>query len=171
MKHLITFLTVLLLAGTVNAETEYYTWVDENGVTNYAERSPQGINATYIGPNRRQAQADGNPADGRPGRRPGAVAEPEPAQAETNAAADSSAEAEEEINPDELIAAEREEIAAQIQQAKSQNCEMGKKNLAQLTAYSRIRVQENGQERFLSEQERQAKIQEARDIVRNNCQS
>ena len=27
------------------AEEDYYVWVDENGVTNYAQRNPQGYNA------------------------------------------------------------------------------------------------------------------------------
>ncbi|HAK52927.1 MAG TPA: hypothetical protein DCM54_13640 [Gammaproteobacteria bacterium] len=27
---------------------EYYTWVDENGVTNYSQRSPEGYSAEHI---------------------------------------------------------------------------------------------------------------------------
>ena len=38
----ILFVICGFLASPVIGEAEYYTWVDENGVTNYAERNPRG---------------------------------------------------------------------------------------------------------------------------------
>ena len=42
------FVCIWLYSTTVLAEEEYYTWIDENGVTNYAERNPNDYNARYV---------------------------------------------------------------------------------------------------------------------------
>lgn len=178
MKHFITFITATVAIVALGftgasgwnsqahaAEAEYYVWVDENGVTNYSQRSPQGIEATYIGPQQRNNS-------GRPGRRPGQIDDSAPDRVQSNPTreADPDASPGAEIDPDELIAEERAAIAAKISETKRENCEIGKQNLAQLTAFSRIRVNDGGQERVLSEDERQARIQEARNVIRENCQ-
>lgn len=168
MRYLIPILAVLGLSlPALAAEQSYYVWVDENGITNYSERNPQGVDARYVGPgeppeeSRRPGSGSGRPGSIQP------EAEPEPAASANQNAAGSS---ESEVDPDELVEEQRRELEQEIAQTKRQNCEMGRNNLARLTAYSRIRVEEeDGQERVLSEEERQSKIAEARQIVRDNC--
>ena len=49
MKHtmIIAGITIALMAGTVSAK-DYYKWVDDKGVTRYAEQAPVGVQAEKI---------------------------------------------------------------------------------------------------------------------------
>lgn len=162
----ITFsLSVALLAGSIGyapqayaADEEYYTWVDENGVTNYAERNPEGVRATFVGRNqafgRRAAESqDSQDNQGRP-QGPDALPSSQPS----------------EIDPDALVDENAAVLAAEVAATKSRNCEIGKSNLAQLKAFARIRVaDESGNERIMTDEEKEAKANEARQIIRDNC--
>ncbi|MCB1644135.1 MAG: hypothetical protein KDI36_01715 [Pseudomonadales bacterium] len=136
-------------------------WVDENGVTNYAERNPKGYDADHVTPSHRfgeriltPRQAEAAAANSR---RPGGQT-PSPA-----APAD-------EVDPDALIADEAARIARDIAETKRSNCEVGKKNLTNLKMYTRIRVtDENGQERLLTPAEKDQKMEEARQVIKENC--
>jgi len=44
----------------VTAEKEYYTWIDDNGINNYAERNPQGVSATFVSRNQSFSQKASN---------------------------------------------------------------------------------------------------------------
>ena len=95
---------MLLTAGlSATAAEEYYTWVDENGVVNYAERNPQGYDARHVTPN-----------EARFGRkiRPQFAPQPEASQTPETAGAASgesgeSGEGDGAVDPDQLIAAQR----------------------------------------------------------------
>ena len=142
------------LASAAIGKAEYYTWVDENGVTNYAEHNPPGYDAELIGTARPFGYR-------RPGGRP-------QAQRQDNASTDSATS--DESGSDISIAAEREAIFQQIAEVKRSNCEMGKRNLAQLEAFRRIRVRdENGEEKLLSDEEKAQRIDETRRIIKENC--
>ncbi len=158
-------ITSLLLAFTSSqllaSEAEYYTWVDENGVTNYAEKEPTGYNARFI---TREAAQFGY------GVRPRAN---DPEQAAPELPADSP-----EPTPDEngqadidaQVAAERARVDAEIAAAKRSNCQIGKRNLVQLEAYARIRVKDgDGEERVLTDTEKAERISKARQTIRENC--
>jgi hypothetical protein len=162
MMNLNRFLTAVTLFGSVaftalvNAQPEeYYTWVDENGVTNYAERNPEGINATFVG----RSRAFG---------RPGAPAEPGPFDrpaAETTSSSEAN-----EIDPDALVDENAAQLAAELAETKRRNCEIGKNNLAQLKAFARVRVSdEKGENRILTDEEKAAKTEQARQVIRDNC--
>lgn len=142
------------LASAAMGEAEYYTWVDENGVTNYAQRNPQGYDAQFISSSRPFGFQRGS---GRP-------------QAQQPDSADTESTTSGESGSDISIEAERQAIAQQIVEVKRTNCEMGKRNLAQLEAFRRIRVRdENGEERLLSDEEKAQRINETRQIIRENC--
>ena len=150
----ILFVICGFLASPVIGEAEYYTWVDENGVTNYAERNPQGYDAQFISSSRPFGYQRGS---GRPR-----------AQQQDSASTESTTS--DESGSDISIAAERQAMAQQIAEVKRSNCEMGKRNLAQLEAFRRIRVKdENGEERLLSDEEKAQRINETRQIIRENC--
>lgn len=151
------------------AASDYYVWVDENGVTNYSERNPKGYNAQHV----TESTALGFPQDSANSRRPG---RPPPAQApqaqssDTPAATAPASAPGQEVDPDELAAQQRAAFEQEIAETKRKNCELGKRNLAQLQAYARIRVEgEDGTERLLGDEEKQARIDEARQIIRENC--
>jgi len=139
------------LTTSLNAEEDYYTWVDENGVTNYSERNPLEYQARYITKTRRFGQRIAliptettkapNPPQGRPAG-----------------------------SPNDVIAAERSIVSAEIASAKKSNCDIGKRNLARLEMFSRIRVtDEKGQNRILSSEEKSVKEADTRKIIRENC--
>lgn len=169
MRKFISFLAFCLIASAASAAKDYYVWVDEDGVTNYSERNPQGVEAQHITSGQRFGERVEDPVRRRPGRR-STPEESEPEQAVAPSPGGGSAAGGGEVDPDALIEEERQAIAAKIAETKRENCEIGKRNLAQLQAYARIRVKgEDGQERILTPEERQAKIDEARQIVRDNC--
>ena len=139
-----------LLMALVSSASEYYTWVDENGVTNYAERNPQGYNARLITKQRRfgeryQSESPDSPT--------------------TVASASSTA-----IDPDALVADQRAALEAEVAQTRASNCKIGRDNLVRLQAFARIRVKgDDGGERVLSPEEKQEKIDDARKIIQDNC--
>jgi len=128
---------------------EYFTWVDENGVTNYSQRNPQGYEAQKVSKNHRFGEQ--------------VFLEQRSPQRPQNQAV-------EEIDPDELVAAQVAAEAARIAATKRSNCEIGKKNLTNLQAFSRIRVTaDDGTVRVLTPAEKAAKTETARQVIRENC--
>lgn len=171
MTHLklITVLCLVLGAGTAMAAGDYYVWVDENGVTNYSERNPKGYNAQHV----TDSTAPGFPEDSVDNRRPGRPPAPQAPEAQASEAPAATAPTSapgQDVDPDELAAQQRAAFEQEIAETRSKNCELGKRNLAQLQAYARIRVEgEDGNERMLTDEEKQARIDEARQIIRENC--
>lgn len=148
-------LSMLLLLGPsiVLAESEYYTWIDEDGITNYSERNPQGYDAEHVSPNSRPFGY----------RRP---AEREVVPPPSDPAAAISAQR----DPSDIASEERAVVQQEISRVKTENCRIGKQNLARLESYARIRVKDSaGQERVLTDNEKALRIQEARNLVRDNC--
>ena len=145
-------LLILLYATTSNAEDEYYTWVDEDGVVNYSEHNPQGFDARFI----TRSQRFGYQSD-----------EPLEQEAPEQTAAPA---ADEERDIDVEIATQKARIDKEIAAAKKSNCNIGKLNLAQLQNYNRIKVQDDdGQVRVLSEEEKQSRIDRAKTTISENC--
>lgn len=163
MRKLISLLVLLLTASTALASTDYWTWVDQNGVTNYAETRPDGVtNAKHIVASQAFGQrvADDNDDASQ--------------SADDTAAADPANDAGNgesgTIDPDKAAAKDRAAIKAKIAKIKKSNCSLGKHNLAQLQSYPEIRVKgKDGKDHILSQQERQEKIEQARQIIRDNC--
>lgn len=163
MKNLILILVLIpglfcFAAVNATAEEEYYTWIDENGVTNYAERNPEGVVATFVSRN----QAFGRRAvdEGRPS-----------AQAAQSTQSELPPEASSSVtDPDALVDEQAAILAAEFAEIKRENCEIGKNNLAQLKAFARIRVSdEQGENRILTDEEKEARSEKARETIRENC--
>ena len=154
--------SALLLFTAIAHGEEYYTWVDENGVTNYSERNPQGYNASHVTPQGRFGYRYQPPAAD--------TDTPAPPAAEETQAPASDSETLSDAQIEQQIASERARIDAEIAKAKSSNCRIGKRNLAQLEAYARIRVKDDdGQERVLTDAEKADRIATARKTIRENC--
>lgn len=150
---LLCYATVFSLPVTA---TEYYTWIDENGVTNYSEKVPVGYQGTKVTKTdsfgyKPSSQTEGQGTD----------------ETSDDGTEDENAD---DAEVDAQISEETKRVEQEIAEVKRSNCEIGKRNLAQLMAYSRIRIKgEDGKERMLAEEEKQTKIAEARKIIRENC--
>ena len=149
------FVTLCLPCQTTSAaEDAYYTWVDENGVTNFAQKDPKEYESTYV----TRTQEFG---------RLNRPKTPESRKVDT---AETPATTRNEVDPDLEIQEERRDIQEQIAKIRASNCDIGKRNLAKLEAYSRIRVvEDDGEERLLSDEEKQERTTKARNTITQNC--
>lgn len=141
-------LLVPLLMGA-----EIYRWVDENGVVNYTQQSPDGVPAERI-----------VTRSGAPSVAVSMVPEAPVADAPDQAL---SPQQRAELEKLQTIEKARQEEIARIKQS---NCDRATSVLERLSSKGRIRVRDNdGQESAMPEEERQSRIADAqRDIV-NNC--
>jgi hypothetical protein len=139
----------VLAPQNLSGAQEYYTWIDENGVTNYSQRNPQGYQAQRVSKTHKFGERVF--LEQRP-----------PTSTQATAPA--------EVDPDALVADQVAAEARRIASTKRSNCEIGKKNLTNLQAFSRIRVTEDdGSVRILTPAEKAAKTETARQVIRENC--
>ncbi len=154
-----TSLALFALCVPVLATADVYRWVGQDGVVNYTQVKPQGVQAERV---RTQG-----------GRPTAAAARPsQPAEQAASQAADASQlSAKQQEMLDDLQSAEaaRKQEVARIREA---NCERSRRVLDRLSANARIRVRDDsGVERIMGENERQDRIAEAQRGVAENCVS
>jgi hypothetical protein len=146
----VNLLWLLLVPALTGAEI--YRWVDENGVVNYTQRSPDGVEAQRI-----------VTRSGAPSVAVAVEVTPEPEVAEDPNA---NLSPEQQAMLEKLEKAE-EERQAEIARIMQSNCDRAQKVLDRLSAKGRIRVRdENGNETAMTEVERESRISQAqRDVV------
>ncbi|PKL99823.1 MAG: DUF4124 domain-containing protein [Gammaproteobacteria bacterium HGW-Gammaproteobacteria-9] len=132
---------LLALCGNVMA-AQVYKWVDAQGVTHFGAQPPQGQQVETV---------NTVTAPAKPAATPQSVEQDE-------AEADQS-------NIDRKV---KQQVAAQEAERK-RYCETMRTNLAQLQNNPRVRVEDNGETRRLTEEERQSRINETRDKIAENC--
>ena len=141
-----------------------YRWVDDNGVVNYAERKPRGI------PAERVTVIEGDSAS-----LSVASQQPSPAPARnysTSTAPTSGMPALDDRQQDMMAELQQNEATRQEQVAKirKDNCERSRRVLDNLSVNNRIRVRgDDGNERVITEPERQQRIAEAQQGIVANC--
>jgi len=146
--------TCVLLTTAALTESDYYTWVDENGVTNYAQKKPTEYDARFITKSYRF----------------GYRATETPVQEEKAPSSETAPSDSQEVDPDALIAEERAKFQAQLAEEKRFNCDVGKKNLTRLETFGRIKItDEDGNQRVMTPAEMDAKKIESRALIRENC--
>jgi flagellar motility protein MotE (MotC chaperone) len=133
-------IAIALAASNVMAK-EYFKWVDESGVTRYAEKPPAGVQAekvtTYAG-----SSAPYNP----------------------NAATTDDTKKEEEHK------AEVENRAKQLEKEEKEKCDKVSEQHKVLTERGRVRMKDkDGNERVLTEQEQAAKVVELEKYMKDMC--
>lgn len=163
--RLTSLVLAVFLAQTALAAKDYYMWVDENGVTNFSSQRPKDHpEAKHI------VEGEGSAENLENSRRPGhetPTRESEPAPAPQPAAKPASKQT---VDPDKVAAAERAKLEQKVEAEKRANCEKARKNLAMLQRHPRIRTTgPNGEERVMSPQEKQAKIEASQTAIRDNC--
>lgn len=149
MKVLGWVFVALMSAATlqVNAAT-VYKWTDEKGVIHFGDKQPVGQKSESV--DVRSGTSRSNSNDDRPS----------PQEQLKNLEANQE-------KSEEAAAVTRKEEAAQKQRAK--NCEIAKKNLETMTNNARIKVEENGEQRYLTPQEIEEKRNEFNAIEEKDC--
>lgn len=141
-------LLATLLLGSVGAASagQIYKWVDAQGITHFSAQPPQSGDASVIAPARQPATATpvAPAAPGIP-----ATAQ-EPSQAEIDARV-------------------RREVAEK-EKERSEYCTNLRTQLAQLRNNPRLRLEENGEMRRVTEEERQARIAETEKAIGEHCE-
>lgn len=132
---------VLALCGNVMA-AQVYKWVDAQGVTHFGAQPPQGQQVESV---------NTVTAPAKPAATPAPVAEDET-----------------EDDQQSIDRKVKRQVAEQEAERK-RYCETMRTNLAQLQNNPRVRVEEKGETRRITEEERQAKIAETRGKIAENC--
>ncbi len=153
---LLAILALVFLAFTDSARSEdpYYIWVDEDGVTNYSQRNPRDVDAKLVSKSAPFGTKNAPTQRGiRPKRLPAGQSQAQPAPA-----------------PDASMDKEEQAVAEEIARIRASNCNIGKRNLAKLQAYARLRVNDpDGGDRVLTDEEKQQRIENAQKTIRDNC--
>lgn len=149
MKNLGILLSILLTATAFSAQAgSVYKWTDENGVTHFGDRQPTGQQTETV--NVRSGTSESGNADER--------ATPQERVEAMDKAAAEQAEKEDMTRQDEAVAKQRQK-----------NCEIAQDNLKTISTHARIKVTENGEQRYLTPEEIQQKKEEFQKIVNEDC--
>ena len=143
-----TFILALAIAVTPGIATaaSVYKWTDENGITHFGDRQPTGKNAETVN------VRTGSPAAASKRQSPQDRVE-------------SMAQEQEQTAEQERLSAQEE---ARQKQRKA-NCETARSNLSILRTSSRIRIEEDGQQRYLSAEEIEEQRVKFQEIADQNC--
>ncbi|MCY1394038.1 hypothetical protein D9M71_89520 [compost metagenome] len=150
------FMGSLLLAMTTPAmAAQVYKWVDDKGITHFGSHPPEGTPAASI------STSTSQPKSGFP--LPPPPKAPAPASPKAPVAP----------SPDDQQKTVDEKVKRDIAQQEAERgkyCAGLRTNLSQLKNNPRVRVQEeNGEMRRLPEEERQQRITQTEQAIRENC--
>lgn len=136
---------------------DIYRWVDANGVVNYTQQKPRGVDAELVsGPGRARSVAAQAP-------------QAEAPTTQTDSAAQPVLNEDQQGMLRDLQAAE-EARQQELARVRDDNCTRARSVLTRLTAKGRIRVRDNdGEYRIMNEEERQSRITEAHEGIALNC--
>ncbi|AWF79882.1 DUF4124 domain-containing protein [Microbulbifer sp. A4B17] len=149
-------LLIAVTATTVHA-SGIYKWVDEDGVVHFGEQPPGNAQVDVIKkPKSERYKKWEAEQEALSSQKP--VEQPKPAPAKQP-----------EKQPD--LHQQEQQKTAQLEAAlRARRCESARKSLNSLNAHSRIsEVDQNGNHRRLSEDERQQRISTAQQRILNNC--
>lgn len=144
MRRMILACSVLLALSTSASAGQIYKWVDSQGNVHFGSQPPEGQQAAPVNPNIHQPKLTAEQSAAKP--------------------TETSAESEQKAIDEKV----KKEVAAQEAERKKY-CESVRTNLAQLENNPRVRVEENGEFRRITEEERQAKISESKKLIAENC--
>lgn len=144
-RKILTLAVLLVAAPAISSAASVYKWTDENGVTHFGDRQPSGQQAESVSI--------------RTGKR-----------SESNR--QSPQERVKALEEREAEKAERQEESAVEEARRKQreaNCETARSNLSILQRNSRIRVEGEGEQRYLSEEEIAEQRVKFEEIAEENC--
>lgn len=152
---------LLALSGSVMA-SQVYKWVDAQGVTHFGAQPPQGQDATSVSTGAAQPKEVKPTFENPYPVQPKAEEKASPPKKDTTGQASS----------DEKQKALDEKVKNEVAKHETERrkyCDATRANLAQLQNNPRVRIEIEGQLRRLGEDERQAKIAEAKKAIDENC--
>ena len=137
---------------------ELYRWVDENGVVNYSERPPEGVEIEK--PDRRRRASSDTPE------LPAGVASTDAQSDLTSGTTELTEEQQTMLDGLRQAESERQDEIARIRVS---NCSQARSTLERLQVNARVRVRDGDNERVMGEDERQQRIGDAQQGVAVNC--
>jgi len=147
MNRKILTLTMILTALPLAANgASVYKWTDENGVTHFGDREPTGKASEKV------SVRTGTSSTGQSRPTPQERVEELESRLSEESAREAESAAEE---------ARRKQRAA--------NCDTARSNLAIMDRNSRIRIEEDGEQRYLSPEEIEEQRQKYQEIADTNC--
>lgn len=162
---LATLLSLLaaFLAQSAFADSGYWEWKDANGVTNFSQQKPKDHAAKHVignGPYGYKETLEDS-------RRPGMAPPPKKAEAPKPAMADKKPGSN--VNPDQLIAAQKAKMQQKVAAARQKNCTQARRNLK---ALQRPRVRTTGKDGkvyVMSPKRQQSLMDDAQKAIDENC--
>lgn len=153
MPLLITFVA---FSSSSVAESSYYRWVDENGVVNYSQQAPAGVEAELVSKEHAFGRRRVTPAA-----TPTTPAEPPSA---------SRTEQSQQLTDDDDYQEIEASLQAELAATKRSNCLQARRNLESFQSRGRIRYRDpEGNYQIMSDESKQQKIREFQDQIRANC--
>lgn len=145
-KRILTLAIILAVAPLAATGASVYKWTDENGVTHFGDRQPTGKQSERV------SVRTGKSSAGQQRQSPQEQLEELEAR-----------EADE--------AGKREESAVEEARRKQReaNCSTARSNLNLLDRNSRIRIEEDGEQRYLSPEEIEEQREKFQEIADENC--
>ncbi|MEE4381270.1 MAG: DUF4124 domain-containing protein [Pseudomonadales bacterium] len=176
-RFLSTALAGLLLvaaAGASGAAETIYRWVDASGTVHYGQVAPVGVAYEIVRPG--NDPTDRPPTLSEPARGDAPAAGGSMAARSVSGSAASSADAGPRLTEaqqrmqEELEATEQARLA-EIRAEKEENCRLAREQFEQFTTYRRIRMRgPDGEYVIIGEDERQQRIEEAKQAILLNCE-
>ncbi|TBW50982.1 DUF4124 domain-containing protein [Marinobacter halodurans] len=144
-------LTCLLSVSAFSATAgSVYKWTDENGVVHFGDQKPINKKSETVNVRSGTSKADTGEARMSPQEKVDALDKSRADQAEKDKQS-------------------REEEAQAKQREK--NCEIATKNLQTINSHARIKISENGEQRYLTPEEIQKKKDEFQKIIDEDCKN
>lgn len=147
MKHALLIIMIAALLPVTLQAGEIYRWTDESGNTHFSENPPSGVDATPMSVQTRSPKADGNDST------PQQPSEPEQDRNEE----------------DENASEQEQQDQEAIERLRKRNCETAKKALKTLEQNARVQVEEDGERRYLSPEEKEAQRERYEKAREENC--
>jgi hypothetical protein len=146
-KKILALAVVVMTLPVFATAQSVYKWTDENGVTHFGDRQPTGKQSESV------SIRTGKPSDNGDSRM-------------------SPQQRVQQIAEEEAENAQSEKISAAEgarQKQRVANCKTARSNLSLLRGGSRIRVEENGERRYLTPEEISEKREQFEEIAELNC--
>ena len=153
MRQVLVIALISTLMPCMAMAAEIYRWTDEAGNTHYSGNPPQGVDAQLMNVQTRSSK----PASG----------------------GDSQAQNESGTGDDDRESDERDEgnedgnnqrDSEAVAEARRENCEAAREALKMLDENARVQVEEDGERRYLSPEEKEAERERYEEIRDENCQ-
>ncbi|MBS3805133.1 MAG: DUF4124 domain-containing protein [Oleiphilaceae bacterium] len=142
-------IAMITLAPALATSAGVYKWTDDEGVTHFGDRKPRGHNTELV--NIRSGKSS---------------------PTKTTGTSSSPREKLDAIDQRRQSGQEEQKLTAQDDAQRKQkqaNCETARSNLAVLDSNARIKVEENGEQRFLAPEEIQEQRDRFQEIADTNC--